>query len=89
MFVYSDSGVCERGDEEKQAAGAGCYWVVVDVPDERCGVEQEGGAGHGTSHQTFKGNTSVIMARMCLDSVAVITTCSERRDLEKFTDVTL
>lgn len=32
-------------------------------------MEQEGGAGHGTSHQTFKGDTSVTMAHMCLGSV--------------------
>lgn len=53
------------------------------------GVEQEGRAGHGTSHQTFKGDTSVIMAQMCLDAVALVTTCLEMTDLKKPMDVNL
>ncbi len=52
MCVSSDGDVCEGGDEEERVAGAGCDWLVVDVPDERCGVEQEGGAGYRASTQT-------------------------------------
>lgn len=53
------------------------------------GVEQEGRAGHGTSHQTLKGDTCVIVAQMCLGAVAVMTTCLERTDLKKPLDFNL
>lgn len=52
-------------------------------------MEQEGGAGHRTSHQTFKGDSSVIMAALFIDSAAARATRAEMRDLKKRTDVTL
>lgn len=51
-MCISDGGVCEGGDEEERTTGAGCDRPTVDLPDERRGVEQEGGAGDGAGAQT-------------------------------------
>ena len=53
-----DGGICKGGDEEECASGAGCDWSVVDVPHERYGVEQEGGAGHRAGSQTPQGTAT-------------------------------
>lgn len=54
-FSCSDCGVCEGRDEEERSTGAGCDWLTLVLPYERCRVEQEGRAGYWAGPQTPKG----------------------------------
>lgn len=78
----SDCGVCEGGNEKEWSAGAGCDWLTLVVPYERCGVEQEGRAGYWAGPQTPKGTevTEVfslnVLNTFChLTAVTVTLTC--------------
>ncbi len=55
-----------RGNQEEQHLRADDDWTNLVQCNELRGVEQEGGAGHRTSHQTFKGDTSIIKALLFL-----------------------
>lgn len=72
VCVCLDGGVCEGGDEEERAAGAGCDWLAVDVSDERCGMEQEGGASHRASTQTPQGRSHTTDHNTTQNSIVLI-----------------
>lgn len=52
-----DCRIRSRGNEEERHLGADDDWNDVGQCDELCRVEQKGGVGCRTSHQTLKGNT--------------------------------
>lgn len=74
----TDHRLHPRGNQEEQHLRADDDRTHLAQCNELCGVEQEGGAGHRTSHQTFKGDTSVIMVGIGVGSVAVVTSRPER-----------
>lgn len=84
----TDHRIRPRGNQEEQHLRADDDWTNLVQCNELRGVEQEGGAGHRTSHQTFKGD-SCYTALLFFDCVAVMATSSETRDLKKLGDVTL
>lgn len=71
---FTDYCLHARGNQEEQHLGAEYDWTNLVQCNELCGVEQEGGAGHRTSHQTFKGDISVVWFGRFLHSVAITPT---------------